>query len=86
MSKGKVSRKCVGCGLIREKIELSRFTRNCCGTVVEDVFRKMNGRGAYVCKATKEHCLIKAISKRSFDRALPLFKQNAQVKTGIYTG
>ncbi len=69
--KQKPSRTCVGCHTVRPKNELVRFVRTSKGTVVEDPTSRLRGRGAYVCSETKERCLVLAIKKRAFDRALP---------------
>lgn len=63
-------RSCVGCGLKRPQSEMVRFIRSERGTVIESD-GSHHGRGAYLCLTTKEGCLIKAIQKRGFDRALP---------------
>jgi uncharacterized protein len=64
-------RTCVGCGKKRSQEELTRFIRSLRGTVSEDVFFNKEGRGAYICRDTKERCLVRAIQKNSFQRALP---------------
>jgi uncharacterized protein len=69
-------RSCIGCGTVRPQNELVRFIRSGRGTVIEDSYKKNTGRGAYVCKITKERCLIKAISRHAFDRAIPISKGN----------
>jgi uncharacterized protein len=65
-------RSCVGCGLKRPQNEMVRFIRSSRGTVIESTGTIRISRGAYLCSDTKERCLIKAIQKRGFDRALPI--------------
>jgi uncharacterized protein len=72
MAKRVATRSCVGCGVFRLQDQLIRFIRSSRGTVVEDVYKNKAGRGAYLCKETKERCLIKAIAKHGFERALPI--------------
>lgn len=65
-------RTCVGCGLKRTQKDMVRFIRGSRGTVIESPGTIRLSRGAYLCSDTKERCLIKAIQKRGFDRALPI--------------
>ncbi len=64
-------RTCVGCRTVRFQNELVRFVRTLKGSVVEDSTLRMSSRGAYLCLNTKERCLIIAIKKRAFEKALP---------------
>jgi predicted RNA-binding protein YlxR (DUF448 family) len=68
MVKREPIRSCVGCNKRRMQHEMVRFVRNSSGSVIEI---NQLGRGAYLCADTKERCLIHAIQKRTFDRALP---------------
>lgn len=66
------SRTCVGCKAIRPQNSLVRLVRTSKGSVVEDPTIRLQGRGAYVCSDTKERCLVLAIKRRAFERALPV--------------
>lgn len=52
-------RMCVGCGEMKQKIELIRVVKNNSNEVLIDLSGKMNGRGAYVCKNTECINLVK---------------------------
>ena len=61
-------RKCVGCGVSKNKADLIRVVR---GPEPEseisiDLKGKKSGRGAYICKS--EDCLKKSVKGRKFDR------------------
>jgi len=63
-------RRCVGCGLSKNKSDLIRVVR---GPEPEneisiDLKGKKSGRGAYICK--DENCLKKAVKAKKFDRSL----------------
>jgi predicted RNA-binding protein YlxR (DUF448 family) len=67
-------RKCVGCGISKNKNELIRVVRS---PAVEgeasqelsiDLKGKKSGRGAYICR--DEECLKKALKTRKFERSL----------------
>ncbi len=66
-------RKCVGCGEMRPKKEMIRVLRTTEEEFVLDATGKLNGRGAYLCRA--KECLDKAIKnkglERSFKQAIP---------------
>jgi len=74
-------RKCVGCGVSKNKNELIRVVRSPESEKREeseaeamkidvsiDLTGKKNGRGAYICK--DEGCLRKALKARRFERNL----------------
>ena len=51
-------RKCLGCGLMKEKRDLIRVVRSPEGEISLDVTGKKSGRGAYICHDLA--CLKKA--------------------------
>ena len=55
----------MGCGRVRPKLELIRFSKQTDGTFREDKTGKEGGRGAYLCREAA--CLEKA-KKRKFIR------------------
>lgn len=61
-------RKCVGCNERFEKKQLIRVVRTPEMEVKVDAGRKMNGRGAYLCRSSA--CFRKAIKNRGIERAL----------------
>ena len=61
-------RKCVGCGISKDKSALIRVVRSPDGGVSVDLKGKKSGRGAYICK--DEECLKKALKSRRFERDL----------------
>ncbi len=60
-------RKCVGCGLSKEKKSLVRVVRTPEGQVILDRAGRANGRGAYLCDDPK--CLALAQKRKSLARA-----------------
>ena len=62
------TRRCTGCGEMKDKKELIRVVRTPDGTIAVDRTGKMNGRGAYLCDNLS--CLQKAQKKRSLQRSL----------------
>ncbi len=64
----KPMRRCVGCGISKEKSELIRVIRDTEGNIRLDPTGRANGRGAYVCR--DEKCLEQAIKKRGLERTL----------------
>ncbi|HAB94513.1 MAG TPA: DUF448 domain-containing protein [Lachnospiraceae bacterium] len=62
------TRRCTGCGEMKDKKELIRVVRAPDGTIAVDRTGKMNGRGAYLCDNLS--CLQKAQKKRSLQRSL----------------
>ena len=66
-------RKCVGCGVSKNKNELIRVVRSPAGNEPEvsiDLKGKKSGRGAYICR--DEQCLKKALKARRFERNLEI--------------
>ena len=69
-------RKCVGCGISKNKSDLIRVVRgpgkdgdeNAAPEISVDLKGKKSGRGAYICK--DENCLKKAAKAKKFDRSL----------------
>jgi len=59
-------RKCVGCGVSKNKTDLIRVVRSPENEISIDLKGKKSGRGAYICK--NEDCLKKAVKGRKFDR------------------
>ncbi len=64
----KPMRRCVGCGISKEKSELIRVIRDTEGNIRLDPTGRANGRGAYVCR--DEKCLEMAINKKGLERTL----------------
>jgi hypothetical protein len=68
-------RKCLGCGVSKNKSDLIRVVRSAekdggadSVSVSVDLKGKKSGRGAYICK--DESCLKKAVKAKKFDRGL----------------
>ena len=59
-------RKCVGCGVRKEKRELIRFVRSPEGEISLDKTGRKPGRGAYVCRNVE--CLKKASKTKALER------------------
>lgn len=69
MSSGKRPiRTCVACRSSDDKNELLRVVKSSTGEVTIDPTGKKPGRGAYVCRVEK--CVIAAMKKKGFERAL----------------
>lgn len=62
------TRRCTGCGEMKDKKELIRVVRTPEGSIMIDRTGKINGRGAYLCDDLS--CLRKAQKKRSLQRSL----------------
>ena len=60
-------RKCVGCGVSKNKPDLIRVVRSPENEISIDPKGKKSGRGAYICK--DENCLKKAVKGKKFDRS-----------------
>ncbi len=84
------ARKCVGCGEMKPKRELTRVVKapdvkDENGEIIEkgeislDLVGKKPGRGAYVCKNTE--CLEKAIKAKRFERAF-----QGQIPESVFDG
>jgi len=61
-------RKCLGCGVSKNKSDLIRVVRSPDNEISIDPKGKKSGRGAYICK--DEECLKKAVKAKRFDRNL----------------
>ena len=61
-------RKCVGCGVSKEKKSLIRVVRDPEGNVFFDATGKKSGRGAYLCHSVT--CFKKAIKSNRLERNL----------------
>ena len=61
-------RKCIGCGVSKNKSDLIRVVRSPENELSIDLKGKKSGRGAYICK--DEECLKKAVKAKRFDRSL----------------
>jgi len=68
MQKKIPTRKCVGCGEMKEKKELVRVIKTPEDEILFDVTGKANGRGAYICNNAE--CLRKALKNRGLERSL----------------
>ena len=64
------TRKCIGCGELREKNALVRVVRSKEGEICIDTTGKKNGRGAYICP--NPECLKKAFKKKGLDRSFKM--------------
>lgn len=63
-----VLRRCVGCGMMKDKKDLIRVVRTQEGSILPDMSGKLNGRGAYVCK--DPDCLMTAVRRKGLERSL----------------
>ena len=63
-------RMCVGCRVMKPKIELVRAVRSPDGEITLDFRGKMPGRGAYVCRNAA--CLARVQKMRGLERAFGL--------------
>jgi len=61
-------RKCVGCGVSKNKKDLIRVVRSPENEISIDLKGKKSGRGAYICK--DENCLKKAVKAKRFEKNL----------------
>lgn len=61
-------RKCIGCGISKNKSDLLRVVRSPENEISIDPKGKKSGRGAYICK--DENCLKKAVKAKKFNRSL----------------
>ena len=71
-------RKCVGCGVSKEKKLLIRVVRDPSGSISLDATGKKSGRGAYLCPDPT--CLKKAIKSKRLDGNL-----NSVIPEEIYS-
>ena len=63
-------RKCIGCGVSKNKKDLIRVVRSPENEVSIDLKGKKSGRGAYICK--DEACFKKAVKAKKFERNLEI--------------
>ncbi len=68
MQKKIPTRKCVGCGEMKEKKELIRVIKTPENEILLDTTGKANGRGAYICNNAE--CLRKALKNKGLERSL----------------
>jgi predicted RNA-binding protein YlxR (DUF448 family) len=61
-------RKCIGCGISKNKKDLIRVVRSPENDISIDLKGKKSGRGAYICK--DENCLKKAVKAKRFEKNL----------------
>ena len=62
-------RKCIGCGLMKDKKDLIRLVREADSTQVHvDVTGRKNGRGCYVCRDLQ--CIDKVRKNHGIERSL----------------
>ena len=60
------TRKCIGCGELKEKNQLVRIVRSKEGEISLDMTGKKNGRGAYICPDQQ------AFKKKGLDRSFKI--------------
>ena len=68
MQKKIPTRKCVGCGEMREKKDMIRVIKTPDGEICLDTTGRANGRGAYICNSAE--CLKKAVKNRGLEKSL----------------
>ena len=68
MQKKIPTRKCVGCGEMRDKKDLIRVIKTSDGEIRLDTTGRANGRGAYICNSAE--CLKKAVKNRGLEKSL----------------
>jgi predicted RNA-binding protein YlxR (DUF448 family) len=61
-------RKCLGCGVSKNKSDLIRVVRSPENEISIDLRGKKSGRGAYICRDA--NCLKKAVKAKKFDKSL----------------
>lgn len=70
-------RKCVGCGISKNKKDLIRVVKTPEGEISVDITGKKNGRGAYICNDVE--CLKKARKAGRLERSF-----ECQISDEIY--
>ncbi len=60
-------RTCIGCGQVMPQEKLIRINRDKTGRISVDTYRRLPGRGAYICGS--EDCVDKALKKRKLNKA-----------------
>ena len=68
MQKKIPTRKCVGCGEMREKKDMIRVIKTPEGEICLDTTGRANCRGAYICNSAE--CLKKAVKNRGLEKSL----------------
>ncbi len=68
MQKKIPTRKCVGCGEMKDKRELVRVIKTPEDEICLDTTGRANGRGAYICNNAE--CLRKALKNKGLERSL----------------
>ncbi len=68
MQKKIPTRKCVGCGEMKEKRDMIRVIKTPEGEIALDRTLKANGRGAYICNDAE--CFKKAVKNKGLERSL----------------
>ncbi len=68
MQKRIPTRKCVGCGEMKDKKDLIRVIKTPTGEIMLDETGKANGRGAYICRSAE--CLNRAFKNKGLERSL----------------
>ena len=63
-------RKCIACGVHKDKRELIRIVKTKEGEFSVDFTGKKNGRGAYICSS--QECMEKAMKKNALSRAFEM--------------
>ena len=63
-------RKCIGCGVSKNKSDLIRVVRSPENEISIDLKGKKSGRGAYICR--DGDCLKKAVKAKRFERNLEI--------------
>ncbi len=61
-------RKCVGCGVVKDRSELIKITKTTDGKIIINPNSKIFGRSAYLCY--NEKCKELALKKKKLNRAL----------------
>ena len=70
-------RRCVVCRQVRHKSKLLRVVKNSSGEISLDETKKIEGRGAYVCKSPE--CSAMLLKRRNLDK---IFK--TKLPNGLY--
>ena len=68
MQKKIPTRKCVGCGEMKDKRELVRVIKTPEDEILLDKTGRANGRGAYICNS--KECFAKAVKNKGLERSL----------------
>ena len=68
MQKKIPTRKCVGCGEMKDKRDLVRVIKTPEDEICLDTTRRANGRGAYICNNID--CFRKALKNKGLERSL----------------